>query len=114
MRNHHTHAPTLQTFYAVPDIQCFDPVSANGVIMVQWRYVHTGGLNITGLSAVYSYVDGTSTVIEPVTISGLDTLSIDVSGLVTGFEYTFDITAENSNGSSTILCRPTPHIVGEY
>ena len=81
--------------------------------MVQWTYVHTGGLNITGLSAVFSYVDGTSAVMEPVAISSLDTTSVNVSGLVTGFEYTFNITAENSNGSSTISCRPTPHIVGE-
>ena len=88
-------------------------MSANGVIMVQWTYVHTGGLNITGLSAVISYVDDTSAVMEKIAISGLDTTSVNVSGLVAGFVYTFSVTAENSIGSSTVSCRPTPHIVGE-
>ena len=110
---YNTHSPCKHVLYTVPEVRCFNPVSANGVIMVQWTYVHTGGLNITGLSALFSYVDGITAVTEPVAISGLDITSVNVSGLVTGFEYTFNITAENSNGSSTILCRPTPHIVGE-
>ena len=97
----------------VPKVQCFDPVSANCVIMVQWNLIHTGGLDLTGLAAEYSYIDGTSTVIELVTISSLDTTSANVSGLITGFVYTFSITAENSNGSSTVSCQPTPHIIGE-
>ena len=100
--------------HSVPEVVCSDPVSADGIIMVQWSYVHTGGLNLTSISAVYSYVDGTSTVTESVTIASLDTTSVEEHGLVAGFVYTFNITAENSNGSSTVSCRPTPHIIGEY
>ena len=33
--------------------------------------------------------------------------------LVAGFEYTFNITAVNSNGPSNILCGPVLHRVGE-
>ena len=81
--------------------------------MVRWTFVHTGGLSLTGLSGMYSYVDGTSTVTEPVILSSLDTTSVNVSGLVTGFVYTFSITAENSNGSSPVSCQPTSHMIGE-
>ena len=111
--NDHVYPPHKYAVYAVPEVQSFDPVSANGVIMVQWNFIHTGGLDLTGLAAEYSYVDGTSTVIQPITISGLDTTSVNESGLITGFVYTFSITAENSNGLSTVSCRPTPHIIGE-
>ena len=68
-----------------------------------FNFIYTGSLDLTGLAAAaeYSYVNSTSTVIQPVTISGLDTTSVNVSGLITGFVYTFSITAENSNGLST-------------
>ena len=98
----------------VPKVECFNPVSANGSITVQWNLVHTGGLNLTGLSAEYSYVDGTLTVVEPVTINSPNTTTIKQRGLVAGFVYKFSITAENSNGSSTMLCKPVPHTIGEY
>ena len=97
----------------VPEVQCFDPVSANGTISVQWTFIHTGGLDLTGLSAEYSYVDGTSVVTEPVQLDDLDARSVNVSGLVAGFMYTFRITAENSNGSYTAMCTPTQHLIGE-
>lgn len=84
----------------VPEVQCFDPISASGVIMVRWTFIHTGGLDLTGLSGMYSYIDGASTVIQPFTIGSFDTTA-NVRGLITGFVYTFSITAENSNGLST-------------
>ena len=93
---------------------CFDPVSTDGVITVQWSFVHTGGLNLTGLSAVYSYTDGTLTGTGTVTVASLDTFTVNVNGLVSRFVYTFSITAENSNGSATVVCRPTFHRIGEY
>ena len=97
----------------VPEVECIDPVSADGSLTIQWYFVHTGGLNLTGLSAEYSYVDGTSTEVRPVTVDSLNTTTIKQRGLVAGFEYTFNITAENSNGSSTISCRPVPYRIGE-
>ena len=97
----------------VPAIQCLDPVSANGIISVQWSFIHTGGLNLTDVSAEYSFVDGALMDTRPVPISGLDARSVNVSGLVAGFVYTFRITAENSNGSSSVLCTPTQHLIGK-
>ena len=97
----------------VPAIQCLDPVSANGIISVQWSFIHTGGLNLTDVSADYSSVDGALMDTRPVPISGLDARSVNVSGLVAGFVYTFRITAENSNGSSSVLCTPTQHLIGK-
>jgi hypothetical protein len=99
--------------YVVPAVQCLNPVSANGNISVQWSYIHTGGLNLTDVSAEYSFVVGTSMDTQPVPISGVDVISVNVSGLVAGFVYTFRITAENSNGSSTVMCTPTQHLIGE-
>ena len=87
-----SHKPIL---YTVPEVQCFDLVSANGVIMVRWTFIHTGGLNLIGMSGMYSYIDGSSTVTQPITLSNLDTTSVNVSGLVAGFVYTFSIIAEN-------------------
>ena len=106
--------PTHVRYITVPKVECSDLVSADGIITVQWNLVHTGGLNLTGLSAEYSYVDGTSTVVEPVTVDSLNTTTIKQHGLVTGFEYTFRITAANGNGSSTATCRPILHTIGEY
>ena len=93
---------------------CSDPISADGVITVQWFFVHTGGLNLTGLSAAYSFIDGTLTVTESIAIPSLDATSVNVSDLVAGFVYIFTITAENNNGSSTVSCKPTPHQIGEF
>ena len=99
--------------YTVPEVECSNPVSADGIITVQWNFVHTGGLNLTGLSAEYSFVDGTSTEVRLVTVDGLSTTTIKQRGLVAGFDYTFSITAENSNGSSTVTCSPVQHSIGE-
>ena len=52
-------------------------------------------------------------VSNAVSVSSVDTTSVEVAGLFAGFEYTFNITAENSNGSSSILCGPTLHVIGE-
>ena len=93
---------------------CSDPVSADGDITVQWSFVHTGGLNLTDLLAAYSFTDGSLTVTEPITIRSLDTTSVNVSNLVAGFVYTINITAENSNGSSTVFCKPILHLIGKF
>ena len=90
-----------------------DPVSANGNVSVQWSFIHTGGLNLTGVSAEYSFVDGASMDTQPVPISDLNARSVNVIGLVAGFVYTFRITAENSNGSSSVFCTPAQHLVGK-
>ena len=83
--------------------------------MATWSYVHTGGLPLTGLSVTYSYEEGVSTVTRSVGVNlAIDDFMVTVSGLVAGEEYTFTVTAENSNGSSSTACEPVNHIVGEH
>ena len=60
----------------------------------------------------YSYEEGTSTITIAVGVS-LDDFMVTVSGLVAGEEYTFTVTAENLNGSSSTICEPVDHIIGE-
>ena len=81
--------------------------------MASWAYVHTGGLFLTDLSVMYSYEEGASTVSRSVNGVNLNDLSVTVSSLVAGEEYTFTVTAENSNGSSSTVCQPVNHIIGE-
>ena len=90
------------------------PLSEDGIITVSWSYVHTGGLPLTALSVMYSYVNRQTTVTNPVAISDVGSLSATVSGLVVGLVYTFSITAENRNGSSTTVCEPVLHEIGKH
>ena len=43
----------------------------------------------------------------------VDTTSTMLPNLVIGAEYMFNVTGENSYGSSSITCGPTPHIIGD-
>ena len=96
----------------VPEILCPMPESMNGNIVVSWSYVHTGGLPLTGLSVNYTYEEGTSTVTNSVDVDTND-MRVTVSGLVTGREYTFTVTAYNANGSNSTVCIPVDHRIGK-
>ena len=74
---------------------CDPPTSANGVITVTWSYIHTGGLPLTNVSVTF-FSNGVETAINSIPVSDTDTQSTDVPDLVTGFEYSFNITAVNS------------------
>ena len=89
----------------VPNPMCNTPISSNGVITVTWSYIHTGGLPLTNVSVSYTY-DEDLIISSPVLVqvSNLDATSIMIPDLVAGFEYTFNITAKNSNGSLSVLC----------
>ena len=80
---------------------------------MMWSYIHTGGLPLTNVSMVYIFNESMRTIINPVSVSSVDTTSVEVADLVAGFKYLFNATAENSNGSSSILCGPIHHVVGE-
>ena len=94
----------------VPALTCNATISASGVITVTWSYIHTGGLPLTNVSVFYTYIDG-SAISSPISIpvSGLDTRVATVSTAESALEYTFNVTAQNSIGSSSILCGSTLH-----
>ena len=80
--------------------------------MVSWSYRHTGGLPLTGLSVMYRFEEKALAVTRSVDVN-LGDFMVAVRGLLAGVEYTFTVTAENANGSSSIECQPVDHIVGE-
>ena len=49
----------------------------------------------------------------PIPISSVDITSVIVGNLEVGIEYTFNITASNAYGSSSILCGPTLYVLGK-
>ena len=99
--------------YTVPSIKmCNTSVSASSDVTVTWSYIHTGGLPLTNIFISYTYKDDSffsSTNHVPVT--SIDTTSVTLVELQEGFRYTFNITAENSNGTSSTLCEVT--LLGE-
>ena len=93
---------------------CNASVSASGAITVTWSYIHTGGLPLTNVSVSYTYEEGS--VISspnPVQVTCINTTSVTLVELQEGFRYTFNITAENSNGTSSILCGTMLYVSGE-
>ena len=100
--------------YAVPAPVCNVSVSASGVITVTWSYIHTGGLPLTNVSVSYTYEEGSVVSSpNPVQVTSINTTSVTLVELQEGFRYTFNITAENSNGTSSILCGTTLYVSGE-
>ena len=93
-------------------MECPRPVSRDGSIIAAWSYVHTGGLELTGVSVMYSYQEGTSINTRPVAVQK-DDVMVTVPDLVVGRQYTFTITAENMNGSSSTVCEAIDHMIGE-
>ena len=98
--------------HAVPGLTCNKPISAGGDITAAWSYVHTGGLHLTNVSVFYTFTEGLTINRVPVSVRGINTLSATVHNLTSGFEYSFNVTAENGNGASSILCGPTFHAIG--
>ena len=88
---------------AVPALTC--NASANGVVMVTWSYIHTGGLPLTNVSMSYTFED--EFIISrpvPVSISSVDTTRITVPNLEEGYRYTFNVTSQNIVGATSALC----------
>ena len=99
--------------YSVPALRCSAPLSVNGDVTAIWSYIHTGGLSLTNLSVFYMFTEGSAINRVPVNLQNINALSATISNLATGFRYSFNITAENSNGASSILCGPILHIIGQ-
>lgn len=101
----------------MPDILCENsPASLNGIITVDWRYAHTGGLNLAGVVLVYATPDSGFQSLDngeilPQNLPQQTTL--DVPGFIAGIFYTFRITATNDIGSTSTLCPAVFHSTGK-
>ena len=65
------------------------------------------------MSVFYVFTEGSVTNRIPTNITRVNTSSVTIHNVITGFKYTFNVTAENSNGSSSIMCGPTFHVIGQ-
>ena len=92
--------------FSVPALTCnATAMSVNRSVTVNWTYLHTGGLPLTNVSVSYSFTKTSKPTVKPVPLSlNTDATSVTVLGIETGLQYTFNVTAENSNGSSNVLC----------
>ena len=88
----------------MPQLFCNASVFADGAATVTWSYIHTGGLPLTNVSVSY-YSESVSNSI-PIPLISVDTTLVTIPDLKAGFQYTFNVTAENSEGSSSTLCGP--------
>ena len=66
----------------VPAVSCNPPVSSSGVVTVTWCYIHTGGLPLTNVSLVYTFIEDSIPTSHPLSVRDIaDTTSIEISGL---------------------------------
>ena len=89
---------------AVPKLSCNASILANGAVTVTvtWSYIHTGGLPLTNV--LVSYCIGNNNSPIPIPLISVDTTSVTIPDLKAGFEYTFNVTTVNSEGSSSTVC----------
>ena len=103
----------------VPDIECNStPLSSNGIIIISWSFVHTGGLNLTQVTVssstdtfmVWDFqpLPSTPTLVDE---EGRPT-SLTVSKLPAGNTYVFTVRAFNMLGNSSVSCPPITHDIG--
>ena len=92
---------------------CPRPESQNGVIIVSWSFVHTGGLPLTNISITYGFQQDLSRNILIPVPGGISARFVMVPNLVAGEVYIFNIIAENTYGSSTVQCEGILHELGE-
>ena len=90
--------------FTVSELFCNTLIVANGTVIVSWFFIHTGGLSLTNVSVSY-YFDNSSSPI-PIPLISVDSTLVTLPDLKAGFEYTFNVTAENSEGSLSTLCGP--------
>ena len=112
----HVHCnESIHHLFSVPAPSCNAPVSSNGIITISWCYIHTGGLPLTNVSVVYRFEEGPAmSPPTPVDVVSAEVMRVMVANLVAGRLYTFTITSENSNGSTSIDCGPIHHNTGKY
>lgn len=84
------------------------------MINVIWHYVHTGGLNLTHVSLLYS-LNATPLQFQPLTLDQqprVQASSLVLHQLPAGNSYVFKVTSLNDLGSSSTICPPVDHNIG--
>lgn len=89
---------------------------------VTWRYLHTGGLNLSSISLLYAInkPHPQFQLLSEVPIPREGTLDgsngpfiFPVQDLPAGNSYTFKITSSNDIGNSSTTCPPVAHSTGD-
>ena len=102
------------SLYTVPAPVCSSiPTSEGGVINVTWSYIHTGGFNLTEVVVEYSE-SGDFQDLQNGNLTDLSQTSLEVLNFTAGRTYSFQVTASNQMGSSSVLCPAVNHSVGKY
>ena len=78
-------------------------MSINDSITVSWSYIHTGGLPLINVSVRYSFTKPMS-VIKLIVLESINTTSVTVLDIEIGFQYSFNITAENIAMGPQVPC----------
>ncbi len=94
---------------AVPDVQCTEVSSVNGGLRVGWRFLHTGGLNLSNVRVFYSVNGGHDKQQVTGREMGVDAngrpTSIEVGDVTAGWTYAFLVSSHNQLGESKAYCR---------
>lgn len=100
---------------AVPAVVCDSARSEGGVVTVVGSLLHTGGLPLTSLNVTY-YLEGRGQEgsVPIVRTVDLDSITLPLDDLVTGFEYSLTIRAGNAVGESVARCPSVTHLIGTW
>ncbi len=89
--------------YAVPSLVCeMAESTANGGIMIYWRFIHTGGLNILSINITYT-INNQATIQYGPDVD-VDDATVFIPSLIAGYSYVPIVAAGNSVGSTSVEC----------
>ncbi len=89
--------------YAVPSLVCdMAESTVNGGIMIYWRFIHTGGLNILSINITYT-INNQTTIHNGLDVD-VDDTTASIPSLMAGYSYVATVAAENSVGSTSVGC----------
>ena len=94
----------IRAFFPAPAPVCASVSPTNEGLQVSYIFIHTGGLDLTGVNITYKMA-GSSNARQGPTV-GVSDRQATITNLVAGYMYTVAVTATNLNGSKTVACPP--------
>ena len=94
----------IHAFFPAPAPVCASVSPTNEGLQVSYIFIHTGGLDLTGVNITYKMA-GSSNARQGPTV-GVSDRQATITNLVAGYMYTVAVTATNLNGSKTVACPP--------